>query len=236
MYKILLVEDDLNLARSICDFFETQLYQITHISEGDKGYKNARTNIYDLLMLDVMLPKKNGLVIANQLRDNHIETPILIISTKNMVDDIVNGFCYGIDGYLTKPFSLRELKARVKALLKRPPQRANTILKAGDLTLNLDNLSVKRDKQTILLRRKEFGILKYLVNNQNKVVSKDQIMNNIWTMGDCDCTVNNLDVHISSLRAKIDRGFKTKMIQTKHGVGYTICSVGKNCARQDSNL
>ena len=236
MYKILLVEDDINLARSICDFFENQLYQITHIIEGDKGYKSARTNIYDLLMLDVMLPKKNGLVIANQLRDNHIETPILIISTKNMVDDIVNGFCYGIDGYLTKPFSLRELKARVSALLKRPPQNARRVLKVGDLTMNLENFSVKRENHTILLRKKEFGILKYLVSNQNKVVSKSQIMDNIWTMGDCDCSINNLDVHISSLRSKIDRGFKTKMIQTKHGVGYTICGGVNNCARQDSNL
>jgi DNA-binding response OmpR family regulator len=225
MYKILLVEDDTNLAKSVCEFFESQLYQITHIADGEKGYKNARTNIYDLIMLDVMLPKKNGLVIANQLRDNHIETPILMISTKNLVDDIVNGFCYGIDGYLTKPFSLRELKARVSALLKRPPHNAKKVLKAGDLTLNLENYSVRRDKQNILLRKKEFSILKYLVTNQNKVVSKNQIMDNIWAMGDCDCTINNLDVHISSLRSKIDRGFETKLIQTKHGVGYSINSL-----------
>jgi len=224
MYKILLVEDDTNLARSVSEFFESQLYQITHIADGESGYKNARSNIYDLIMLDVMLPKKNGLVIANQLRDNHIETPILIISTKNMVDDIVNGFCYGIDGYLTKPFSLRELKARVSALLKRPPRKAQKVLKAGDLILNLENFSVKRAKQNILLRKKEFNILKYLITNQNKVVSKDQIMDNIWAMGDCDCTINNLDVHISSLRSKIDRNFKTKLIQTKHGVGYSLNS------------
>jgi two-component system response regulator CiaR len=227
MYKILLVEDDLNLARSICDFFESKLYQINHYSDGEKGYKVARTNIYDLILLDVMLPGKNGLVIANQLRRNHIETPILIISTKNLVDDIVNGFCYGIDGYLTKPFSLRELKARVGALLKRPPQNAKKVLKAGDLILNLENFQVKRNKQNISLRKKEFGILKYLVENQNKVVSKEQIMDNIWSLGNCDCSINNLDVHISSLRSKIDKGFESKMIQTKHGMGYSICSAKK---------
>ena len=225
MYKILLVEDDLNLAKSVCDYFDSQLYQIKHFSNGEAGYKNARSNSYDLIMLDVMLPGKNGLVIANQLRRNHIETPILMISTKNLVDDIVNGFCYGIDGYLTKPFSLRELKARVGALLKRPPQNAKKFLKVGDLTMDLENYKVKRDKHNLILRKKEFKILKYMIENQNKVLSKEMIMDNIWSIGTCDCSVNNLDVHISSLRSKIDKGFDKKLIRTKHGMGYAISAM-----------
>lgn len=228
MYKILLVEDDISLARSVCDFFDSQLYQITHFSDGEKGYKSARTNEYDLIMLDIMLPNKNGLVIANQLRSNHIETPILMVSTKNLVDDIVNGFCYGIDGYLTKPFSLRELKARVSALLKRPPQTVKRTLKIGDLQMNLENYQVRRANHDIDLREKEFRILKYLIENQNKVVSKDQIMDNVWSIGSCDCTINNLDVHISSLRSKVDRGFDQKLIKTLHGRGYTIVNPIKN--------
>lgn len=222
MYKILLVEDDTFLAKSVCDFFDSQLYQITHISDGENGYKIARSKEFDLIMLDIMLPGKNGLVIANQLRSNHIETPILMVSTKNMVDDIVNGFCYGIDGYLTKPFSLRELKARVTALLKRPPQPVKMTLKIGDLSMNLDNYEVKRAKKQIVLREKEFRILKFLIENQNKVVSKDQIMDNVWSIGSCDCTINNLDVHISSLRSKVDKGFEKKLIKTLHGRGYVI--------------
>lgn len=223
MYKLLLIEDNIDLANTVCDFFETPLYQITHVADGQVGYKLAKDENFDLIILDIMLPKKNGLVVASQLRRNHIETPILIVSTKNLVDDIVNGFCFGIDSYVTKPFSLRELKSRCLALLRRPTHSTKTKLELADLCLNLQNLKVKRDSKDIILRKKEFCMLKYLLENQNRVVTKEQLIDNIWSWNDGDCTENNLDVHISGLRGKIDKGHAQKLLHTVHGVGYTLC-------------
>ena len=222
MYKLLLIEDNIDLANSICDFFDSPLYQITHVSNGQLGYKIARSNNFDLILLDIMLPKKNGLVVASQLRTNHIETPIIIISTKTLVDDIVNGFCYGIDSYITKPFSLRELKSRALALLKRPSHSTQTKLVLGDLSVNLQNFQVKRNSKTINLRKKEFTMLKYLLENQNKVVTKEQLMDTIWSCNEGECTKNNLDVHVSSLRSKIDKDQSSKLLHTIHGVGYSL--------------
>lgn len=221
MYSILLVEDDKTLAESIYERFHSDNVEINMAFNGNVGYRLARSKKFDLIILDIILPGKNGFEIARDLRQTGIDVPILMLTGRNETDNIVSGLNFGADGYLTKPFNVRELKARIENLLKRPPRTRQQIYKIADLELDPNKLVAKRDGKIIPLRQREFHILKYLLENIGTIVSREQIINNVWPFGP-DSIDANVDVHISLLRKKIDKGFKQKLIHTKHSIGYFI--------------
>lgn len=221
MYKILIIEDNVKLADSIKDYLGANQYQIHTETDGNDGYLMAQKPGFDLIILDIMLPGKNGFEIAKSLRNRQIETPILILSEKNSIADIVSGLDLGADGYLPKPFSLGELKARIDRLLQRPPHSQQPILIVGDLMVDQDSMLVMRNGQQIDLKRKEYAILLYLIKNKNLVVNKDQIINAVWPLDD-DVNYGLIDVYISKLRNKIDGQFENKLLKTIHASGYMI--------------
>ena len=221
MYKILIIEDNNQLAETIRDYFTSEHYQFTIESNGLKGLQNARNNVYDLILLDVVLPERNGFYIANALREQEIEVPILMMTEKNQVEDIEEGFSKGVDGYLPKPFNLRELKARINALLKRPPSNKDMVLKFKDIEIDTDQRVVTRDGIEIELRKKEFDILHFLLANKGRVISRDQILNNIWSIYS-EPFSGTVDVHLSNIRRKLNKGGKPNIIRTIHGVGFIV--------------
>ena len=221
MYRILIVEDDKLLAQTLSECFERRLYHISICHEGVLGYKKARNEQYDLLILDWLLPGKTGIDTIKQLRSNEIQTPVLIITTKNNVQDIVTGLRSGSDGYLCKPFNLLEFKTRAESLLKRPPSIKKVVLKSRNLILDTNSYSVYIGKNECNLRKKEYQILKYLLENQGKTITRDQILSNVWP-DDKDPYISSVDVHINRLRNKLDEKNKTAFIKTVHGFGYKI--------------
>jgi DNA-binding response OmpR family regulator len=221
MYQILIVEDDKILAQTLKDCFERKLYHIDLIFDGENGYKYARKEKYDLLVLDWMLPKKTGVDLLKQLRFNHIDTPCLIISTRNNIQDLVTGLKSGSDGYLCKPFNLLEFKTRVNSLLKRPTATRKDILTLGDIELDTNTVQVKVRANPVHLRRKEFLILKYMMLNQGNTMTREQIMNNVWGPNE-EPYIGSIDVHLSRIRKAIDIPFGTKYIKTVSGIGYKI--------------
>jgi DNA-binding response OmpR family regulator len=221
MYKILIVEDDRILAQTLKDCFERKLYHIDLIFDGENGYKYARKEKFDLLILDWMLPKKTGIDILKQLRFNHIDTPCLIISTRNNINDIVSGLKCGSDGYLCKPFNLLEFKTRVNSLLKRPTSSRKDIITLGDIDLDINTMQVKVKKTPVHLRKKEFHILKYMMQNMGNTLTREQILNNVWGPTD-EPYIASVDVHLSRIRKAIDVPFGTKYIKTVNGIGYKI--------------
>lgn len=222
MHKILIIEDDPLFSKTVKEIFEPSLYQIFTSSEGTLGYRLARNGQFDLILMDIMLPGITGLRIAELLRSNNIDTPILIVSSKNTLQDIVHGYEYLIDGYVTKPCNLLELKFRVKGLLARPPRTLHSAIKVADLFVDTNKGQVIRGNRTVQLRRKEYDILIYMLKNKDSLISREQIANNLWDM-ESDPFRGTIDVHLSNLRKKIDHGHKLKIIQTVHGVGYRIC-------------
>ncbi len=181
----------------------------------------AEVNSYDLMIFDIMLPKKDGMSLCRELRKKKINTPILMLTARNAVRDKVSGLNSGADDYLTKPFAFEELLARVKVLLRRPQTRKDAILKVGDLELNQLNHDVKRAGKTVTLTSKEYGLLEYLMLNSDQVVTRTMISEHVWNE-DFHSMTNVIDVHIKYLRNKIDQGFKKKMIRTMRGSGYIL--------------
>ena len=224
MFQILVVEDDRNLADTLKEYFASKLYQIVATSDGNEGYALAKSNHYDLILLDVMLPGRSGYVAAQQLRRLGVETPILMITGKNSLEDIITGMQCGADGYLTKPFRLRELKARCDALLKRPAHSRLEQIKVAGVQLDPDSYEVTRQGRPVLLRKKEFQILQYLLEHSERAISRDQLIDQLWT-DETETQISTVDVHISNIRHKLNRGFKTRLdlIETVHGVGFKIC-------------
>ncbi|MCA9382840.1 response regulator transcription factor [Candidatus Dojkabacteria bacterium] len=221
MYKILIIEDNNQLAETIRDYFTSEQYQFTIENNGLKGLQTARNNTYDLILLDVVLPERNGFYIAKALREQKIEVPILMMTEKNQVEDIEEGFSKGVDAYLPKPFNLRELKARINGLLKRPPSKKDAIIKFNDIEINTDQRTVTRDGIAIGLRKKEFDILHFLVANKGRVITRDQILNNIWSIYS-EPFSGTVDVHLSNIRRKLNIGGKPNIIRTIHGVGFIV--------------
>jgi two-component system alkaline phosphatase synthesis response regulator PhoP len=217
MYKILVVEDDRNLADTLSCYFGNRLYQIISKSDGDEGFKAARSKCFDLILLDVMLPGRSGFLVAKNLRQAGVNTPIMMISGKNSCEDILTGFQCGVDGYLCKPFNLRELKARCDALLKRIPVEQATKISVANIVLHPDRFQFTRQGNPVPLRRKEFLILKYLFEHKDKAISRTQMINELWTDEE-DTQMSTLDVHISNIRRKLNAGYtkKVNVIETIH--------------------
>jgi len=221
--RILIVEDEHLIANSIKKGLEQERYAVDVSYSGTDGFDMASTEDYDLIILDLMLPEMDGLTICRELRKDKINTPILMLTAKGQIKDKVEGLDVGADDYLTKPFAFEELLARIRALIRRPKNVANPILKIKDPVLNTTSFEVKRNNKVIILSGKEFALLEYLMRNPNKILTKDQIIGHVWDY-DADILPNTVEVFIGYLRKKIDRPFNNKspLIHTIRGFGYKI--------------
>jgi DNA-binding response OmpR family regulator len=220
--RILLVEDDQKTASFIVRGLKEGGYAVDHAEDGEKGLLLASMNPYDAAVVDIMLPKIDGLTLIEKMRKKKIETPVLILSAKRTVEDRVKGLQKGGDDYLIKPFSFSELLARIQALIRRAyVASASTSLSAGDLTMDLVKREVRRGERRIDLQPREFSLLEYLLHNKNRIVSKTMILEHVWDYS-FDPQTNVVDVLICRLRNKIDRDFSDKLIHTIRSVGYVI--------------
>ncbi len=220
--KILLIEDDREAAQYLIQALDEAGHVTHHASDGETGFAMASGMDYDILIIDRMLPRRDGLSIVESLRAENDTTPVLILSALGEVDDRVTGLRSGGDDYLTKPYAFSELLARIEVLARRlNPAEANTALKVGDLTLDRLSRQVTRDGEQISLQPREYRLLEYLMKHAGQVVTRTMLLENVWDYH-FDPQTNVIDVHISRLRAKLDRGRKTRLLQTVRGAGYMI--------------
>ena len=220
--RALIIEDDQTIADFVARGLRESGFAVDHAADGDEGLEAALQQPYDVAIIDLMLPKRDGLAVIDTLRRRGLTTPVLILSARRSVDDRVRGLQAGGDDYLTKPFAFAELLARVQALVRRASLSPEpTSLTIGDLSLDLLTRKVTRAGTTIDLRPREFALLEYLMRNAGKVVSKTMILSHVWDYN-FDPQTNIVDVLVSRLRDKIDRPFDTKRLQTVRGVGYVI--------------
>ena len=223
--NILLVEDEPTVARFIQKGLSEHNFDVVYAPDGKKGLDHALSGEFDVIILDRMLPHIDGLEVLQNFREQGIDTPTLILSAKNKVDDKVKGLRAGADDYLTKPFAFEELLARIEILASRVSTKAggSTEMNLGKLKLDLINRKVTREEQVIDLQSKEFKLLEYLMQNANKIVTRTMLLEKVWEYN-FDPQTNVIDVHISRLRNKIDKGFAYPMIETIRGAGYMISS------------
>lgn len=219
--RILLVEDEKKIVEFIKKGLKEQTYNVDVAEDGLKGQNLAIMNPYDLIILDIMLPKQDGWTTCENIRDDGITTPILMLTAKSDTEDKVKGLNLGADDYLTKPFEFKEFLARVRALLRRNSTEKSIMLSIADLTLNLEEHLVTRHNKKITLTSKEFALLEYLMRNKKRVLSRAQISESVWGM-DFDGASNVVDSYIKFLRQKIDKGFSKPLIHTVIGVGYVM--------------
>ncbi|MBT4127100.1 MAG: heavy metal response regulator transcription factor, partial [Nitrospina sp.] len=215
------VEDDKKVAGFIKKGLEEESYAVDVAYDGEDGLHFGSEGQYDLIILDIMLPKIDGLEILSQLRDQGKDTPILLLTAKDAVDDKVTGLNKGADDYLTKPFAFSELLARVRVLLRRGKAEVKTTLMISDLTLDLVSHKVNRGGDEIELTGKEYGLLEYFMRNQEKVLTRTMIAEHVWDYN-FDTFTNVIDVYINHLRKKIDKGRELKLLHTLRGVGYVM--------------
>ena len=220
--RLLLVEDDVKIASFIIKGFRSTGYAVDHVLDGEMGLDLALAEPYDVMVIDIMLPKRDGLSLIRELREQKVNTPALILSAKDSVDDRVKGLETGADDYLTKPFAFSELLARVQALIRRAGGISDpTRLTVAGLSVNLLTREVIRDGNNIVLQPLEFSLLEYLMRHAGRIVSKTMIMEHVWDYH-FDPQTNVVEARISRLRDKIDKGFEMKLIQTVRGVGYVL--------------
>lgn len=226
MMRILVVEDEHKIANALKQGLEQHSYAVDVAYDGDDGLGMATTEQYDLIILDRMLPGSvDGIGILRALRDAKNHVPVLLLTAKDKVIDRAYGLNAGADDYLVKPFAFVELIARVRALLRRPQQAVDTVLRYGDLTLDTQNIIAERGGKKIDLTTKEFALLEYLMRHPDGVVTKDTLMKHVWDY-DADILPNTVEVYIGYLRTKIDKPFKSKpYIHTKRGFGYYFGSM-----------
>jgi len=220
--RILVVEDDKKIASFIRKGLEQSGYAVDHVIDGEEALEMAQTNPYDAAVVDIMLPRMDGLSFIEELRRRNIPTPVIILSAKRTVDDRIRGLKAGGDDYLTKPFSFSELLVRIQALLRRTHMSPSAVkLSAGDLGMDLVTREVRRGDAQIELQPREFSLLEFLLRNKGAVLSKTVIMEHVWDYH-FDPQTNVVDVLVSRLRSKVDRGFDRKLIHTIRGVGYVL--------------
>ena len=220
--RALLVEDDETISGFVARGLREAGFAVDRAADGEAGLDAALGQSYDVAVVDVMLPKRDGLAVIDELRRRGIATPVLILSARRSVDDRVRGLQAGGDDYLTKPFAFAELLARVQALVRRATRTPEpTTLTVADLVLDLLSRRVTRGGASIELRPREFALLEFLMRNAGKVVSKTMILSRVWEYS-FDPQTNVVDVLVSRLREKIDRPFETKLLHTVRGVGYVL--------------
>ncbi len=219
--RILVVEDEERLSDTIKKGLAEAGFAVDQAFDGEDGLYLATTENYDCILLDIMLPKMDGLTMCKTLRQKGIKTPILMLTAKTAVEDIAKGLDSGADDYLAKPFSFIELKPRIQALIRRSKNEPSPILKIADLEMDPAKHSVTREGREIKLTPKEFAILEFLMRQKNEVVTRTMITEHVWDY-DFDGMSNVVDVFVASLRKKVDAKSKKKIIQTIHGVGFKV--------------
>ena len=219
--RILIVEDEKKVASFVKRGLEEEQYAVDVAYDGEEGLYMASNNPYDLLIIDIMLPKLDGLSVVKELRAKDISTPILCLTAKDKVEDVVSGLDSGSDDYLTKPFAFAELVARVRALLRRPSQDRGAEIVFADLRLDPVAHKVWRGDKEIILTAKEYALLEYVIRNPNKILTRTMIAEHVWDYN-FDSFTNIIDVYVNYLRKKVDKDYDKKLIHTVRGVGYVL--------------
>jgi two-component system copper resistance phosphate regulon response regulator CusR len=220
--RLLLIEDDKRVARFIQKGLTAERHRVELASKGSDGIEMGSTGVYDLILLDLILPEETGFEICRQLRENKIVTPILMLTARDSIEDKVMGLGVGADDYLTKPFAFEELLARIQALLRRPREMTlSPILTVTDLSLDNNTHEVKRAGKSIELTATEFGLLEYLMRRPNRALSRTMIEEQVWDYH-FDSSSNVVDVYIRRLRKKVDHGYSQPLIHTVRGAGYML--------------
>lgn len=224
--RILVVEDDAPLASVLVRSLREESYAVDHAQDGQEAEWLAFENPYDLIILDLMLPRKHGLEVLKTLRDGNIHAPVLILTARDTKEDVVKGLDRGADDYLTKPFNLEELLARVRALLRRQTGEAPPLIEAGPLKIDPSRKEVTRDGTAIQLTAKEYALLEYMARHAGTVLSRTQLSEHVWDMN-FEPSSNVVDVYVGYLRSKVDKPFTVPMIKTIRGHGYMLDIPGK---------
>lgn len=221
--RVLLVEDEKRMSEALCEILRLEKYEVDHCADGESGLFAAQSGIYDLIVLDVMLPKIDGFQIATQTRQAGIRTPILMLTAKAEIDDKIQGLDSGADDYLTKPFSTKELLARLRALARRATNSLDGTLTFGDISLDVNTctLNCNSSGQSIRLSEKEFRILEYLIVNQGQILTREQLALKIWGY-DNDSEYNNVEVYMSFTRKKLSFVKAKTEIKALRGIGYEL--------------
>ncbi|MCC9312554.1 MAG: response regulator transcription factor [Candidatus Nanosynbacter sp.] len=219
--RLLVIEDERKIARVITESLKREKYAVDAAYDGEEGFNLADSQSYDLLIVDRMLPGLEGMEIVKKLRENGKNMPILFLTALSTTEDKTLGLDVGADDYLTKPFAIDELLARVRALLRRPPIQQPDILKIDDLKIDKQQQTVTRAGKTIDLTSKEYALLEYLMLHPNQILSKETLIDHVWDF-DADILPNNVEAYIKNLRQKIDKPFKKQLIKTVRGFGYRI--------------
>ncbi|MGH7157218.1 MAG: response regulator transcription factor [Candidatus Saccharimonadales bacterium] len=220
--RILVIEDEHKIANAIKQGLAQEKYAVDVEYDADAGLGAALHESYDVIIIDRMLPGSlEGLDICREVRAKGIHTPILLLTARDQTKDRVEGLNSGADDYLVKPFSFEELLARVRALMRRPPETTGAVLEIEDLILDPVNFEVKRASKPIELSAKEFALLEYMMRNSNRVLSKDNIISHVWDF-DADVLPNTVEVYVGYLRNKIDKPFKKPLLHTQRGFGYVL--------------
>ncbi len=219
--RLLVIEDERKIARIITESLKREKYAVDAAYDGEEGFNLADSQPYDLLIVDRMLPGLEGTEIVKKLRENGKNMPILFLTALSTTEDKTLGLDVGADDYLTKPFAIDELLARVRALLRRPPIQQPDILKIDDLKIDKQQQTVTRAGKNIDLTSKEYALLEYLMQHSNQILSKETLIDHVWDF-DADILPNNVEAYIKNLRQKIDKPFKKQLIKTVRGFGYRI--------------
>jgi DNA-binding response OmpR family regulator len=219
--RLLLIEDEKQVRESLKIALKNECFIVDTAEDGERGSFLARTQDYDLILLDNVLPKKQGIDVCAEIRQSGRTTPIIILTTRDEVPDKLALFNLGADDYVTKPFSFEELVARIRAVLRRPRPMTLDALTIDDLTVDLNSKLVQRNNQELTLTKKEYELLVYLIRNQGKILSRGAIMEHVWDMN-ADPFSNTLETHILNLRRKIDSTHLNKLIHTVPGRGYKL--------------
>lgn len=219
--RILVIEDEKKLANFIKKGLEEEGYAVDVASDGEEGFVMAMDRVHDLILLDIQLPRMDGLRLLNELRKEKIQTPVLLLTVRATIEDKVLGLDSGADDYLTKPFSFQELVARVRALLRRRADTAPATLQVADLVLDPARRTVSRGGKKIELTPREFALLDYFMRNPGRVLTRTMIAEHVWNY-DFETMTNTIDVYVNYLRKKIDAGREPKLLHTVRGVGYVL--------------
>ncbi len=219
--KILLVDDERQLTQALSVILKQNNYSVDVANDGEEGLDLALSDLYDVIVLDVMMPKLDGISVLKELRKSKISTPVLMLSAKSEVSDRIDGLNSGADDYLTKPFDTKELLARIRALLRRKSEFTGDILSYGDITLNRDSFEICKGTRKIALGKKEFQIMEMLLLNKGKSIDKEKFMEKIWGY-DSEAEYNTIEVYVSFLRKKLNAIGANTEIKSLRGIGYTL--------------
>ncbi len=222
--RILVAEDDLRIANFVSKGLRENAYAVDVVNDGEEAIYQTSINDYDLILLDVMMPKKDGFEVCCELRQAGNQTPILMLTARDAVEDRILGLDFGADDYLIKPFEFGELLARLRALLRRQKEIRSPKIVIADLEIDTVSQRVRRGGKEIILTTKEYALLEYLAREKGKVIGREEISTHVWDES-FDAFSNLIEVYVNRLRAKIDQGFAVSLIQTKRGAGYILDDV-----------